>query len=97
MVIKRSTNLSALDNISNLNEKITQNNRTILNRILDNFIKENTRFESFKSLLLEAGFKYENSDDFKNIPQQEIDEFVRKNTEFENLTQLQNQALSKFL
>ena len=97
MVIKRTTNLSVLDNIIKRKEETTQKNREVLNKILDDFLKEHTRFESFKSLLLEAGFKYEPSEDFKNIPQQEIDKFVSENTEFENLAQLRDQALSKFL
>lgn len=97
MVIKRTTNLSVLDHLAKRNEDATQNNRAVLNKILDEFVKDHTQFESFKDLILEAGFKYETPEDFKNIPQLEIDTFVKENTDFDSLTQLQNQALSKFL
>ncbi|HCQ9956800.1 TPA: hypothetical protein OMQ75_001101 [Acinetobacter baumannii] len=97
MVIKRTADLSALDNICNRKKEITQNNRAILNRILDDFIQANTRFESLKSLFLEAGFVVETSEDFANVPQDQIDAFVDEHTSFKSLTALQNEALKEYL
>ncbi|AZC06362.1 MULTISPECIES: hypothetical protein [Acinetobacter] len=97
MVIKRTADLSALDNICNRKKEITQNNRAILNRILDNFIQAHTRFESLKLLFLEAGFIVETSEDFANVPQDQIDAFVNKHTNFKSLTALQNEALKEYL
>ncbi|HAV5075921.1 TPA: hypothetical protein JI034_15845 [Acinetobacter baumannii] len=97
MSISRSFNLSALENLAQKIERVNQNNHEVLINKLNNFVNANTRFESLKLLFLEAGFSVETSEDFANVPQDQIDAFVNEHTRFESLTALQNEALKEYL
>ncbi|WP_139887882.1 hypothetical protein [Acinetobacter nosocomialis] len=97
MPIKRTTDLTVLRRISQKVENARNNNHKVLYKQLDDFIQANTRFESLKLLFLEAGFVVETSEDFANVPQDQIDAFVNEHTSFKSLTALQNEALKEYL
>lgn len=93
MSISRSFNLSALENLAQKIERVNQNNYEVLINKLNVFINANTKFDSFISMLLEAGFDLETPEDYAKIARDQIDTFLKKHTCFDSLTALENEAL----
>ncbi|WP_249163675.1 hypothetical protein [Acinetobacter nosocomialis] len=93
MSISRSFNLSALENLAQKIERVNQNNYEVLINKLNGFVNANTKFDSFKSMLLEAGFDLETPQDYAKIARDQIDIFLKKHTSFDSLTALENEAL----
>ncbi|MGI3277633.1 hypothetical protein ACRVCV_10130 [Acinetobacter baumannii] len=93
MSISRSFNLSALENLAQKIERVNQNNYEVLINKLNGFVNANTKFDSFKSMLIEAGFDLETPQDYAKIARDQIDIFLKKHTSFDSLTALENEAL----
>ncbi|MFJ0194785.1 hypothetical protein Q4307_11625 [Acinetobacter baumannii] len=93
MSISRSFNLSALENLAQKIERVNQNNYEVLINKLNGFVNANTKFDSFISILFEAGFDLETPEDYAKIARDKIDTFLKKHTRFDSLTALENEAL----
>ncbi|HED9595317.1 TPA: hypothetical protein R6Q14_002103 [Acinetobacter baumannii] len=93
MSISRSFNLSALENLAQKIERVNQNNYEVLINKLNVFVNANTKFDSFISMLLEAGFDLETPEDYAKIARDQVDTFLKKHTSFDSLTALENEAL----
>ena len=63
----------------------------------DKFMREHTSFKTFDELLKKSGFKVENEEDFKNIPDDEWDIFIKENTKFESWQEMQSEAGAKYV
>ncbi len=85
-----------LDNLDldGLMEKLPDN----LSEVFDNdFIKNNSSFESIQALLSAGGFKAENLTDLKNLPLDKLNGLIGDKTNFGNLQEMLMQAASKFM
>jgi hypothetical protein len=61
------------------------------------FMTENTQFESVEGMFESGGFKADNEEDFKAIPDNELDEFISKNTKFQSWQDMLNSAGEEFI
>lgn len=56
------------------------------------FMRQYTNFDSMDALIEAGGFKVDNADDFKAIPEQEWDDHISKTTRFGNWQEMMEQA-----
>jgi len=56
------------------------------------FLRKHSRFNSLEEIFEASGFKVENQDDFKNIPDQPWDDFISKETSFPNWKEMLSTA-----
>jgi hypothetical protein len=56
------------------------------------FLQQYTRFSSISEMFEKSGFKVENKDDFKAIPDDKWDEFIQAHTQFKNWKEMQQKA-----
>jgi hypothetical protein len=59
----------------------------------ESFLLKYTNFKSIADMFEKGGFKVENQDDLKAIPDDKWDAFIRSNTQFQNWKEMQQKAV----
>ena len=60
--------------------------------LTDDFIQENSTFDSLDNLIKASGFTVESQEDFEAIPDDRWDDFISKNTNFDSWQEMINSA-----
>lgn len=85
----------SLNGFDDLNEKLKSAapGKTRLTDLLnDDFMKENTKFDSLDAFAEASPFNWDTQEDFESIPEDELDKFVDENTDFSSWHEMATEA-----
>jgi hypothetical protein len=86
------------NDMSNKLNELNGTNEVELSKLLnDEFMQENTNFNSLSDMFDKSPFEVQTSDDFKAIPDEQLDEFIRNHSNFSSWNTMIQTASKKWV